>query len=294
MSDKADYSREIADLMLESDRILERFYRNSIICTVLVVVVVIGLLIDISILSLDSPFGLFAYYASLFSLLGVLILYLFFYYKYYHDNVFNKKKLEAKRSGLKEYEGIEEIKEKIRERIERMRGEIAWFTQLLSPGAIEKMDTGRADNRGNEEFEYFVRKIFEKMGFRLERSSVVTESGIHMRMIKDSHSYLVFPIHPPQTVDEDLLREANRELLATNTNKALVVTAGSFTAKAKEFVEKRDILLYDKTLLLQSIEGIISALKNRSSEEKRLLTETNTKRLLKEFLEQPEAAQKKP
>ena len=272
MTEKRSVSTEIADLMLQSDKNLEKIYRNSLICTGLIGTGVLVLLLDLLFLSIANPLGLAIYYSSLFTLLFVLISFLYFYYEYTKRTLDVEEKLIVTRRKLLEEEQLEEFRDKIRVRITRMKNENSWFKQLLSPDAFSNMDQERDNDRGNEEFEYFVRKYFEKMGFRLERSAVVTDSGVYMLMAKGSEKFLVYPIHPAQQVGQDVLKEVNRELLSNNINSALIVTTGSFTDAAREYTKKRNFLLYDKAAVIDGIKGIIGVLESRIAEENELLT----------------------
>jgi len=282
---ESDYSMRIADLMVRSDEVLERFYKRSIICTVVVVAAVAGLLLDIAFLSLFTTVGKLVYYASLVLLLGALLAYLYSYYDYTHKGAAVNSMIADARKKLAEQEELEKLKEKIRARIDRMSGEAAWFSQLMAPGAIESLDRDTSEERGNEEFEYFVRKFFEKMGFRVEHSTVVLSSGIYMRMARDDRKYLIYPVHPPRTLDEEDVRETYRELLSEQEDAAVIVTSGSFTQKAKEFAaRKQDLLLYDRSALLEGIKGIVGALRTRIEQERRVLNEADTVRVLAEAL----------
>ncbi|MDZ7815954.1 MAG: restriction endonuclease [Planctomycetota bacterium] len=272
---QTDHATRIADLMVESDRNLDRVYKRAVVCTGLITLGVVVLVADLLFFSLGSKTGQVIYYTCLGLLLAILVAFLYFYFIYTRKDADLKERIKEARHHLMDTEKIEEFRNKIRQRIERMRSELAWFKQLESPGAFDTMDTDRNEERGNEEFEYFVRKYFEKMGFRLERSSVVTETGIYMLMTKEKRKYLVYPVHPPGEVDIEMLREANRELLSRSIDSALVVTAGSFTEKAREYADQRNILLYDRPALQNGIGGITSILKSRIREEEELLSSDN-------------------
>jgi hypothetical protein len=275
-----DYSRAIADLMVESDKNLDRVYRRSVICTLLIAVGIGGLLVDLIFFTLSDNIGLLLYYSCLIALLIVLITFLYSYFDYSRRTADINEEVEEARNHLLEQQKLEEFRDKLRKRIERMRNEQAWFKQLLLPGAFEGMDKERTKDRGNEEFEYFVRKYFEKMGFRLESSSVVTDSGVYMLMTKGGKGHLVYPVHPPTTVGQEDLANVNRELMQSHVEHALVITAGTFTEKGREYVGKRSILLYDRPALLEGVNGIISALNTRIQDEESLLTAENPAALI--------------
>ena len=272
---QTDHSTRIADLMVQTDHNLERVYRRAVICTGLVTLGVIVLIADLLFFSLTSTLGLVIYYSCLGLLLVVLVAFMYFYFMYTRRDAELKERTREAREQLLDTEKVEEFRNKIRQRIERMRSELAWFKQLESPGAFDSMDVDRTEERGNEEFEYFVRKYFEKMGFRLQISSIVTETGIYMLMTKDDSKYLVYPVHPPEQVDIELIREANRELLSRGIDSALIVTAGSYTDKAREYADQRNMLLYDRPALQNGIGGIITVLKSRIRDEEDLLAADN-------------------
>ncbi len=288
--DRLDTSRELADLMLASDKALEVFYQRSVGCTIAVVASVAGLVIDLIFLTLDSVLGSVLYYSSLVALLGVLVLYLFYYYQYMRTNANIQDRLTEARARLNEQQELDKLKDKIRARIDRMKGEVNWFTHILEPGVLESLDKGRPTERGNEEFEYFIRKFFEKMGFKLERSAVLTESGSHMQMAKDDKQYLIYPVHPPAPISEEFVRNVNRELMQSSVKMAIIITAGSFTEKAREYCSSRDskLLLYDRRMVEEGVRAIIGALRSRVSEENNLLTESNTERFMRAFKDKGE------
>ncbi len=267
-----DYGQIMADLMVESDANLEQVYRRSVWSTVLIGVGVTGLMLTLFFLSLSSTIGQILYYGSLFMLLGVMIAFMYFYFVYTRRSVDLQTRMADARKNLEHSNKTDEFLGKLRKRIERMRSEVAWFKQLLLPGAFEAMDRDREENRGNEEFEYFVRKFFEKMGFRLENSGMVTSSGVFMVMGKDRKKYLVYPIHPPSTVGEDQIKAVKRELGESRLDSALVVSAGVYTDKARALGTRSGIHLYDRPTLNEGIKSIVSVLTTRVAEEEEILT----------------------
>ncbi|MFA4985221.1 MAG: restriction endonuclease [Candidatus Brocadiia bacterium] len=273
-------SRDIADLIVAGDNSLDRFYKQSILCLIIVGVAVAALLADIAFLSLSGALGLALYYGALGIMLLSLLYYLYAYGQFYVGKGVLQIKLDEARKRLVELQQVEELKEKVRQRIERMRSEAAWFSLLQAPGAIEMMDNERNADRGNEEFEYFVRKFFEKMGFRIDKTSVVAETGVYMLVSKDGKQHLIFPVHPPTSVDGETLREFNKELMSTNVESAIVVTSGTFNENARAYVDKRNFLLYDITTLQAGLKGVVAALNARAEEEQKMLSESDPAHLL--------------
>ena len=278
--DDKDYGQQIADLMLEGDANLEQIYRRSVLCTVLIGIGVAGLMFTLFFFSLSTTIGQTLYYCSLFMLLGVMIAFMYFYFVYTRRGLEIQGQMDDAKRKLEHLQKTEDFLGKLRKRIERMRSEIAWFKQLLLAGSFEAMDRDREENRGNEEFEYFVRKFFEKMGFRLESSATVTSSGVFMVMGKDRKKFLVYPIHPPSTVGEDQLKTVKRELAESRLDSALVVSAGVYTDKARVLGTKAGIHLYDRPTLNEGIKSIESVLTNRVTEEEAILTSDDPKALI--------------
>jgi hypothetical protein len=280
-----DYGQIAADLMLEGDANLEKVYRRSVWCTILIGIGVVGLMLTLLFLSLGSTIGQILYYGSLFMLLGVMIAFMYYYFVYTRRASEIQRKLDEARKSLEHIQMTDEFLGKLRKRIERMRSEIAWFKQLLLPGSFEAMDKDREESRGNEEFEYFVRKFFEKMGFKLENSGMVTSSGIFMVMGKERQKYLVYPIHPPCTVGEDVIKVVKRELAETRLDSALVVTGGVYTDKARALGTRSGINLYDRPTLNEGIKSIVSVLTSRVSDEESILTADDPMLLIHKLIE---------
>jgi hypothetical protein len=146
-------------------------------------------------------------------------------------------------SCLRDFEALEEkhkqeqIDAKRRKEESRQRAYDEWVAKVRVPQFLKTVDP--------QEFEKIVCKLFSRMGYRVEGTRYVGDNGSDGFLFKGDSKTVLQCKRVQGSVGEPVLRDLFGTMHATGCNDAIVVTTGTVSRQAREWVEGKPIRLVE-------------------------------------------------
>ncbi len=142
--------------------------------------------------------------------------------------------------------------EKIAAEAARHEAYLEWLARIRLPEYLKEMHP--------REFENLVCLLFRQMGYRVEATPYVGDSGVDGYLYKDGQKVVLQCKRVKGSVGEPVLRDLYGAMYATGSNSALVVTTGSVSPQARAWAQGKPIKLVE-------LEELLSLIKNHFHEE---------------------------
>ena len=109
-----------------------------------------------------------------------------------------------------------------------------------------------------EEFEVYLKNIFEKLGYNVEMTKVTGDQGADLILSKDNIRTVVQAKFYTNTVGNKAVQEVTSAIAFYSADKGMVVTNNYYTKSAIELAKANNIVLWDYDILQEKIDKIIN------------------------------------
>jgi len=114
------------------------------------------------------------------------------------------------------------------------------------------------NNLSGHEFEEFIEKLIQKMGFVTEERRKSADGGIDLRAINENPVfgglYIIQCKRYSKPISESMVRDLYGVVMSERANKGILITNSSFTRSSKNFASNKPIELIGSVQLQDLIE----------------------------------------
>ena len=169
--------------------------------------------------------------------------------EYYIDFLLNliiEKELEIRRNDLIE------LLEKFNKEIELKR-----FEKNISTKPEHDYSIKQIDYMNGYQFQSFLARLFEKMGFKIERTNLSWDQGADLLITKFSERYIIQAKRYREKVNNHAIQEVSAAIKHYKADKGIVITTNYFTKSAIELARSHQIRLIDRKELRLLIQNYL-------------------------------------
>ena len=123
------------------------------------------------------------------------------------------------------------------------------------PDPIKLATMEEIDAMSGVAFEKCVGQLFQQQGYRVEYTSVSTDYGVDIILVKDRIRTAVQVKHYKRPLSQAPVREVVAGMLVYKCSKAMVVTNSTFTASAQHLAKSNHVKLIDRDELARLVVG---------------------------------------
>ena len=127
-------------------------------------------------------------------------------------------------------------------------------------------------NLNGNDFEVEIGNLYKRLGFKVERTQLVGDGGIDVKLWNSDDEYIVVQCkNHKNTVGPSIVRDLYGVMISENAQKAILICSGGFTVGVYNFVKDKPIELIDISGILalskkiNPIRDIQSEIKNYSN-----------------------------
>ncbi|GAB6152948.1 hypothetical protein JCM17380_16980 [Desulfosporosinus burensis] len=139
------------------------------------------------------------------------------------------------------------------EKVDKLR---RFEEELLNSNITKKLTISDIDLMSGLEFENFVARLFESMGFRTEVTKASGDQGIDVIAEKDGSKFGIQAKCYSSSVTNKAIQEVVAGINHYNLNKGIVITNNFFTESAAELAKTNNIILWDRNMLKEKIADL--------------------------------------
>lgn len=121
----------------------------------------------------------------------------------------------------------------------------------------QQFSIGDIDNMAGHEFENFLKKLFEKLGYIVEQTKLTGDQGADLILNKSGEKTVVQAKRSKSKISNGAVQEISASLSYYNATKGMVITNNYFTLSAIELAKSNKISLIDRDALQKLIKDII-------------------------------------
>lgn len=140
----------------------------------------------------------------------------------------------------------EKIKQIKRQQEEKERQEAKQRQVTLHEQRLLKLQKKEyLENMDPIKFEHLMCEMFEKMGYRVERTAASGDSGADGILFKNGKKYILQAKRVKSAVGEPILRDLYGTMLHFKADKGIVATTGKISRKAQAWLKGKPIKVYE-------------------------------------------------
>jgi restriction system protein len=133
---------------------------------------------------------------------------------------------------------------------------VKWYLARKEKIELARSGIDQIDKMNGKEFEKYLEVLFEKLGFRVERTRYTGDFGADLVTAKDGVKTVIQAKRHKSKVGVKAIQEAVASKGFYGCTKAIVVTNSYFTTQAKRLAESNDVLLWDRKALAQAMNSM--------------------------------------
>jgi len=150
--------------------------------------------------------------------------------------VLRREKARARQRQLKE------------ERQRRIEEEQRYFARIKTLEQLYRLTP--------REFEHFVAKLFEKMGYIANVTSASADEGVDLFLEKGTHKIVVQCKRTKGSIGQPTVRDFYGTMIHHKADQGYIVTTGTFSLPAQHWAEGKQIHLVDGIELIDWLESL--------------------------------------
>lgn len=121
-------------------------------------------------------------------------------------------------------------------------------------------------NLSGNDFEVEVANLYRNLGYCVERTQLVGDGGIDIKLWKSQNEYIIVQCkNHRKKVGPSVVRDLYGVMISEKANKAVLICSGGFTAGVLDFTQGKPIELIDISILLE-LSRTVNPLKNPTVE----------------------------
>lgn len=132
----------------------------------------------------------------------------------------------------------------------------AYIDRLLAGKTMPKITLADIDLMSGFEFENFIGKLFEKMGYTTKVTKLSGDQGIDILATKNDFVVAIQAKCYSGIVGNHAIMEAVAGTKYYKANKCMVITNSSFTKSAQELAKANEVELWDRQVLKEKLEEV--------------------------------------
>ena len=135
--------------------------------------------------------------------------------------------------------------------VKRIKGikreiELVQFKKEMDSDYSHSISIDEIDSMTGHEFEYFLRDLFEKMGYRVEHTKLSADQGADLIIDKFGEKVVVQAKRSSHKVSNGAIQEVSAAIKHYGADKGMVVATNEFTPSAIELASSNNIELTDR------------------------------------------------
>jgi restriction system protein len=138
---------------------------------------------------------------------------------------------------------------------------IKWYLARKEKMELAQSGIDQIDKMSGKAFEKYLEVLFEKLGFRVERTKYIGDYGADLITAKDGVKTVIQAKRHKSKVGVKAIQEAVASKGFYGCSRAMVVTNSHFTTQAKRLAESNDVVLWDRKALAQAMNSMDLAIR---------------------------------
>jgi restriction system protein len=133
---------------------------------------------------------------------------------------------------------------------------VKWFLIIREKRELAKSGIDQIDKMGGKEFEKYLEVLFEKLGYKVERTRYIGDYGADLVTSKDGTKTVIQAKRHKGKVGIKAVQEAVASKGHYGCEEAMVVTNSSFTSQAKRLASSNGVALWDRRELARAMNSM--------------------------------------